>query len=334
MGKIITIGELMMRLTPPNHEMLHRAGLFRSDYGGAEANVAVSLSAYGHQAFFLSVLPSNELGDAAIRHLQSNGVNTDWIYRKEARLGVYYYEEGYSARLNKVIYDRKDSSVHQLTTIEIDWKKVFNDVEILHITGITPALSDDMMKFTLNVVKRASEHGVKVSFDFNYRNKLWSTTKAKNAFLSILPYVSICFAGYKDFTLILDEPGPNQFDEQALKGFYTKYSEKYSINYFICTDRQVIEGQKHRLSGYLYHKGKLHKTPYDTFNILERIGGGDAFAAGALHGILTEMNEEDTIRFAVAASILKHTIRGDVNQFTSDEVSQYLTRNDNSDIKR
>ncbi|MHA6253137.1 PfkB family carbohydrate kinase [Oceanobacillus sp. CAU 1775] len=333
MGKILTIGELMIRLTPPGKERLHRATVFKSYYGGAEANVAVSLAGFGHESAFLSALPNNELGKAAIRHLRANDVNTDWIYRSGERLGLYYYEEGYSVRPAKVIYDRKHSSIHELPLFEVNWKEVFKDVDILHITGITPALGKELKEFIIEAAKQGSECGVKVSFDFNYRSKLWTIPEARETFLAILPYVSICFAGYKDFNLLLNEAGPESFHPKTLQQYYEKYSKKYAIDYLVCTDRRIIGGQKQELSGWLYRNGELYETPYFKMDVLERIGGGDAFAAGVLHGILTEMDSEDIIHFGVAASVLKHTIYGDDNQVTVEEVKQFMLSNE-QDISR
>lgn len=333
MGKVITLGELMIRLTPPGKERLHRTTMFHSYYGGAEANVAISLAGFGHDVAFLSALPDNELGTGAIRHLRSNNVNTEWLYRTGERLGLYYYEEGYAARQANVIYDRKYSSIHQLSNLDIEWEKVFQDVDILHITGITPALGKELKALTLEAVQQASKYEVKVSFDFNYRSKLWSLEEAKETFLAILPYVSICFAGYKDFVLLLGEAGPKTFDSTTLKGFYQVYREKYSIDHFISTDRRILEGQEQQLAAFLYHSGVFYETSYAKMHVLERIGGGDAFASGVLHGILTKLSPEDTIHFGIGSSILKHTIYGDDNQVTAEEVEQFLV-NKNKDVAR
>src|SRR5699024_12555137 len=220
MGKIITIGELMMRLTPKNKGRLNQAAEFKAYYGGAETNVAMSLSKFGHDARFLSVFPANDIGDAAISHLAGGGVDTSWVFREGDRLGTYYYEEGYSLKQAKVIYDRKNSAVHQLPEIKLDWEAIYQDTDLLHVTGITPALSDELKTFTLTAMAEAKKFGVKVSFDFNYRGKLWTTDEAKETFLEILPYVDVCFAGYKDFVNILREKGSESFSEKALSRFY------------------------------------------------------------------------------------------------------------------
>src|SRR5699024_301232 len=214
MANIITMGEILLRLTPENQGHLQQSGNFNVYYGGAEANVAVSLSNFGHNVSFLSAVPSHDIGDAALKQLQKEGVGTKRVHRKGERLGIYFYEPGYSLKQAKVIYDRKFSSILDLPEEIIDWDAVFEQVDVLHTTGITPALSDEMQEFTLTAIKEAKKRSVQVSFDFNYRSKLWSVEKARSAFFEILPYVDICFAGFKDFAYLLDNEGSYVFSEE------------------------------------------------------------------------------------------------------------------------
>jgi len=333
MPNVITIGEMMARLTPVRNKRLREADQFNVFYGGAEANVAIALSQYGHKVSFMTVFPKNELGDAAEAQLKSCGIDTSLVFRGGERLGAYYYEEGYSLKPANVIYDRKHSSIHSLPKMEINWDNVYEDVNLLHITGITPALGEGMKAFTVEAVKQAKRFGVKVSFDCNFRSKLWTATEAKNSFLEIIPYTDICFAGYKDFTSLFGEDGPLDFEENKLKEFYQKYAEKYGINVLASTRRTVKSSNLNELQGYLYQDGILNKTENISFEILDRIGGGDAFASGVLHGLLSNRDTKKVVQFGIGSSVLKHMVYGDHNQFTVKEVDEFLAGNMN-DVKR
>lgn len=332
LNKVLTFGELMMRLTPDN-KRLNQAKEFKAYYGGAEANVAMALGMFDHESVFLSALPTNDIGNAAVSQLASSGVDTSWVFREEGRLGVYYYEKGYSLKQAKVIYDRNHSTVHHLPEKEIDWERIYKDVDILHTSGITPALSKEMKKFTLTAVAEAKKNNVIVSFDFNYRGKLWTVGEAKDTFLDILPFVDICFAGYKDFIHILDEQGPETFDESLLKEFYESYAEKYNVTVFASTKRQAFSATNNSLQAYFYKNKKMSVSEAYTFEILERIGSGDAFAAGILHGILCGMQPEKTVEFGVASGVLKHMVEDDHNRYTVDDINSFLN-NRGIDVNR
>lgn len=322
-----------MRFVPLDNGRLKQLHQLQVYFGGAEANVALLLSKLGHDVSFLSALPANDIGEAAISHLKKEGVDTTYIFRGGDRLGSYYYEEGYSVRLAKVIYDRKHSSVHQLSNIHVDWGTIFKGVHILHITGITPALSEPLKLFTLEALSKAKEFGVQVSFDFNYRSKLWSIDEAKETFLEILPYVDICFAGYRDFTQILGYEGSHQFNEDWLEEYYKFVSKRYKIKYLVCTNRIVHSPHENELQGFIYSSGVFCKTDPVSFHILDRIGAGDAFAAGIVHGIISKLPLQDTIIFGIASSVLKHTTYGDYSTFTEEEI-QNVTGNTQGDVNR
>src|SRR5699024_8271200 len=306
MSKVVTIGELMMRITPKNKERLNQTQDFKTFYGGAEANVAMTFAKIGHNVRFVSVFPNNDIGDRALAHLESGRVNTSWVFKSEKRLGMYFHEEGYSLKPAKVIYDRENSGFRSLPNMNVDWKLLYQDVDLLHITGITPALSEDLRKFTLEAIKMAKKNAVKVSFDFNYRSKLWSKSEAKKTFLEILPNVDICFAGYKDFILLLEENGSDIFDEDLLKKFYKKYSHIYNIQCFASSDRTVISAHENKLRVFMFQNDHLYKTNTYAIDIIDRIGGGDAFAAGIIHGMLTEKSYEEIVQFGIASGVLKH----------------------------
>lgn len=333
MGRILGIGELMMRLTPKHHVRLNQTNEFAAYFGGAEANVLMSLSKMGHATQFLSVLPSNDLGDAALSHLRSGGVDTKWVFRGGDRLGLYYYEEGYSIKQAKVIYDRSHSSVHHLKDIDINWVDIFKGVDILHLTGITPALSRDLKELTVEAMKQAKMNSVKVSFDFNFRSKLWTMSQAKEVYLELLPYIDICFAGYKDFFYLLNDGEYEDFDEERLAAYYEKYSKKYNIEVLASTNRHVVSASHNQLQAYFYHNGMFRKSKEYSIDILERIGGGDAFVAGILHGILMKKNDAEIAEFGMASGAVKHTVYGDYNQFTAEEIETFLSTG-NGEVSR
>jgi 2-dehydro-3-deoxygluconokinase len=324
MAKIITIGELMLRLTPENHQRLSQPGNFIVNYGGAEANVAISLSQFGHFVSFLSVFPTNDIGDAAVSYMKASGVDTSWVFRLGERLGLYYYEEGYSIKQAKVIYDRKYSAIIELPKIKIDWDSVYSELDLLHVSGITPALSNDLAGFTLLAMKEAKKRHIQVSFDFNYRSKLWSIKDARETFLGFLPYIDICFAGYRDFLYLLGYKGNETFNKNGLIQFYRDLATKYNIKYLACTNRTIYSSSKNGLEGYFFFDNVLYESEKFSFEILNRIGAGDAFAAGILHSILSALPPQNVIEFGVGAGVLKHMVNSDQNCFSEQEVNEFL----------
>jgi len=333
MANIVTIGEILLRLTPESQNRLHQGGNFNTYYGGAEANVAVSLKNFGHNVSFLSAVPPHDIGNAALKQLRKEGVDTTWVYCKGKRMGIYYYEPGYSLKQAKVIYDREASSFLSLPDEKINWDIIYNNIDVLHTTGITPALSYSLNRFTLTAIKEAKKRNIQVSFDFNYRSKLWSPEKAKTTFLEILPYVDICFAGFKDFAFLLGNNELTEFDEDYLKKNYKKFANKYDITYFSCTNRTVRTSTRNEIEGYFFKDNTLYKSSSFTFSILDRIGSGDAFAAGILHGILSNMSEKEIVEFGTGSCVMKHFIYGDSSQFNAEEVKEF-TKNQNQDVNR
>jgi 2-dehydro-3-deoxygluconokinase len=328
MKKIITLGEIMLRLSAINGDRLMQASHLTVQYGGAEANVAVSLSNFGHQVFFVSKVPDNSLGSAARRQLQSNGVHTDFLIEGGERLGTYYLEVGVGQRNSKVTYDRKYSSFSSLQLNEFDWNGLFQGADLFHISGITPAVAPSLKELTLYTIKKARELGVKVSFDFNYRQKLWSHKEASETITALLPYVDICFCGELDLVYILGLEKSRGYTEQStqLKYLYSKLIESYSnINYISSTFRNSISTSTNTLQGNYYVNNELYQSKvYSIDHIVDRVGGGDAFAAGILHGILENIPPQELIEFATGASVLKHTVNGDYNLFSTDEINSFI----------
>jgi len=327
MGRVLTLGEFLLRFTPLYNHRIRQADTFTSHFGGAEANVAINLSQYGHQTSFLSALPSNDIGQAAVSTLREAGVDTSFVKKQEGRMGIYFYEEGFSLKSPQVIYDRENSSFLRLAEATVDWDAIFKDTDIFHLTGITLALHEDMKNFTFQALKEAKRRRVQISFDFNYRSQLWSISEAKEVFLKVLPYVDIGFFGYKDLSAFFPggETLPASFKQEVLEGELRKASEDYGIDYIACTNREVLSQSENTLTGYLYDDGSLVKSSTYSFEVLERIGGGDAFASGILHGILQGLKREEIVEFGTASSVLKHFVYGDYTQFSAEEVERFIT---------
>lgn len=328
MKKVVTLGEIMLRFSTASGERLAQADELTVNYGGAEANVAVSLSHFGFDTYFVSKVPENHLGTAVERHLRSNGVNTDFLLKGGERLGTYYLETGIGERSPQVIYDRKYSSFSQMEAGEISLEEVLKDASLLHVSGITLALSSELRELVLSVLKKAKEYGVKTSFDFNYRAKLWSQYEAGQAILTLLPYIDICSFGKLDAIHLLGMASTSQplSQTEELKYFYKKFSQEYpNIQYISSTFRSVKSASSNDLQGNLFANGELYQSKVHQIEpIVDRVGGGDAFAAGILTGILEGWEPEQTISFATAASALKHTVHGDCNLFSKDEVAGFI----------
>jgi len=328
MKKIITFGELLLRLSTRIGERTVQANELTMHYGGAEANVAISLSNFGHDVRFVSKIPNNPLGHAAERHLRMYGVDTSHLLRGGERLGTYYLETGVGERSAQVTYDRKYSSISELTIDEIDFDEIFQGAKLFHVSGITPALSPALQALTLRALQQAKDCGVMTSFDFNYRSKLWSQKEAADAITPLLPYVDICSCGELDAIHLLgiEEAAGSLDKEQKLQYYYDKIQEMYpGITYMSSTFRQVISASANTLQGNLYTNGVLyHSKVHHIEPIVDRVGGGDAFAAGILHGIIEGQTPEKTVSFATAASALKHTVHGDCNVFSVEEVEGFI----------
>ncbi|MFS0637678.1 sugar kinase [Mesobacillus foraminis] len=329
MKKVVTLGEIMLRFSTLEGERLSETGHLTVNYGGAEANVAVSLSHFGHEAYFVSKVPENPLGRAVERHLKSNGVQTDYLLKGGNRLGTYYLEAGVGERSAQVTYDRAYSSFSQLSPEEIDLDEVLDGAELLHISGITLALSPALRELALLAFQKAKEKGITTSFDFNYRAKLWTQQEASEAIKPLLPYADICSCGELDavYLLGLDKEDGALTREDRLKSYYKKINEMYpDIQYIFSTFRTVLSATSNKLQGNLFTDGELYQSRVHHIEpIVDRVGGGDAFAAGILTGILDGLSAARTISFATAASALKHTIHGDCNAFSKEEVLQFAT---------
>ncbi|WP_462413037.1 PfkB family carbohydrate kinase [Neobacillus sp. Marseille-QA0830] len=327
MKKVVTFGEILLRLSTNVGERLTQARQINMLYGGAEANVSVSLSLFGHDVYYVSKVPNNSLGTAVENHLKSYGVHTDYLLKGGDRLGTYYVESGVGPRSAQVTYDRKYSSVSQLTVAELDWDEIFKDASLFHVSGITAALAPGMREVVLVSLQKAKELGVMTSFDFNYRAKLWSQQEAGEAIKAYLPYVDICSCGELDaiYLLGMERADESLSREAKLDYYYQKITAQYpNIRYISSTFRGVISASTNTLQGNFYKEGVLYQSKeFQIDHIVDRVGGGDAFAAGILHGILEGAAPDELITFATAASVLKHTVHGDCNIFTPEEIRTF-----------
>lgn len=323
--KILGFGEIMLRLTPPNNQKILQANSFDAVYSGGEANVIASLAMFGHDTKFVTKLPNNYLGQKVINKFRGYNVDVNDIILGEGRLGIYYSEIGHGLRSTEVIYDRKYSAISMASKEEFNLNKMLEGIGIIHLSGITPALSKELYNFIIELVKTCKNKGILVCYDSNYREKLWSINEAGELFKEILPYIDIAFLGYLDMVNILKFEDKNLEFEENLEDLYRRLFEKYSnLKYAACTKRTVNSINNNSLKGYLFNGDRLLKSNEYTFDILDRVGGGDAFTAGILHGILKEMDEERIVEFGICASSLKHSIIGDINIIDEDTVNSLI----------
>ena len=312
--KVLGFGEIMLRLSAPNNQKIIQANSFDAVYGGGEANVVASLATFGHNTKFITKLPNNALGDKVIRDLKSYNVDTSDILQGDGRLGIYFLEIGYGLRSNEVIYDRKYSAISMMNKSEFNLENILKDIKMVHLSGITPALSKELFDLTIDIAKYCKKNNIEVSFDSNYRANLWSLEEAKLFLEEILNYVDIAFLGSLDMTNILKYEDFNLEFEDNLKKLYEKLFEKYpNIKYASCTKRSVHSINNNSLKGYLYDGKNLYVSNEYKFDILDRVGGGDAFTAGILHGILDNLSKKEIVEFGTCAGAIKHSIRGDIN---------------------
>lgn len=329
MAKVITMGEIMLRLSTPSHERFIQADNFDVNYGGGEANVAVSLAGFGHDAQFVTAVPDNEIGECALATLRKYQVGTKYVAKEGERLGIYFLESGSSVRPSKVIYDRAHSSISTVRPETFDFDQIFEGVDWFHFTGITPAISDNAAELTEAALKKAKEHGVKVSVDLNFRKKLWTSEKAQQVMTRLMKYVDVCIGNEEDANLVLGfKPEGSDVTSGNLKlsgyqSIFEQMTQKFGFEYCVSSLRVSRSASDNGWSACIY-SGKTgefyHSREYSITPIVDRVGGGDSFAAGVICGLLDGKDFKEALEFGVAASALKHTIPGDVNLVTRKEV--------------
>ena len=347
--KFITIGEIMLRLTPPNYEKIRVATSFEASYGGSEANIALALANLGIDSTFFTVVPNNSLGKSAIRMLRSNDVHCTPVILTTPeqtpthRLGSYYLETGYGIRASKVTYDRKHSAMAEYDFGTLDLNGLLDDFTWLHLSGITPALSKSCGRLILESLRIAREKGMTISFDGNFRSKLWTWEEARDFCTLCLPYIDVLM-GIEPYHLWRDEEDHGKGDVKDGVPLQPSYEQQDEIfGAFIrrypnlkCIARHVRythSGSENSLKAFMWYEEHTFESKLFTFNILDRVGGGDAFASGLIYAMMNDYRPMDIVNFAVASSVIKHTIRGDGN--ITDDVSTIRNlMNMNYDIKR
>ena len=343
MKHVVTFGEIMMRLSTPGYERFAQASRFDLTFGGGEANVAVSLSELGLKSWFVTRLPSHEIGEAALQAVRRYGVQTDYMARGGERLGIYFLETGASQRPSKVIYDRSGSSVSEIRSGMVEWDKVFEGKEWFHWTGITPALGANVAEVLQEACTAAKEAGVTVSCDLNFRAKLWSEAQAQKVMNPLMNYVDVCIANEEDAEKCLgfragttDVEGAH-LDEEGYATLARELKKKYGFKTVAITLRESYSASKNGWSA-LLHDDASCKTPKRSrryeIEIVDRVGGGDSFAAGLIYGLLSMEKSSDALEFAAAASCLKQTIPGDFNLVSRDEVEKLIRTGGSGRVER
>ena len=326
--KVVTLGELMLRLAPEGYTRFMQADKYGATFGGGEANVAVSLANYGLDAAFVTKLPAHEIGQAAVNSLRKFGVDTSKIVRGGARVGIYYLEKGASQRPSKVIYDRAGAAFALSKSEEYDWNGIFEGVDWFHFTGITPALGANVAELTEEACKAAKAKGVKISCDLNYRNKLWTKAEARETMTKLMKYVDVCISNEEDANDVFGikaedtDVTSGKLNKAAYESVARQLKEKFGFEYVAITLRTSLSANDNKWAGMLYHDGKAYFSKEYLMHIVDRVGGGDSFGGGLIYSLLSGYDPQSAIEFAVAASCLKHSIEGDYNMVSVDEVKK------------
>jgi 2-dehydro-3-deoxygluconokinase len=339
---VVTFGELMLRLSPPGSERFLQSPAFSATFGGGEANVAVSLAQFGLRSRFVSCLPANPIGDAAVRTLRAEGIDVDGIRRSGSRVGIYYAENGASQRPSTVVYDRAHSAISEMAADAIDWSAVLEGAAWFHFTGITPALSASAASATAAAIAAARSAGARVSVDLNFRRKLWTEARAREVMTPLVRNVDLVMANEEDLQSVLgiEVPGADvvggRLDVSGFQCAAQKVARELGVARVAITLRESQSASDNGWSALLWDAaaGELHRSQAYDIRIVDRIGGGDSFAAGLIYGLVTNRAPADALRFAVAASALKHTIPGDFNRVTVDEVDRLVAGDGSGRVQR
>ncbi len=340
MAKIITLGEIMLRLTPPANGRFVQAASLDLCYGGGEANVAVSLAAFGHHSCFVSRLPRHEIGQGAVNFLRRYGVDTAFVNRGGERVGIYFLENGFAMRPSKVIYDRSHSAIAEAVAEDFDFDSIMQGADWFHWTGITPALSPSAALVTEAACRAAKRHGVTVSADLNYRKKLWSPEEAQAVMKPLMRFVDVCIGNEEDAAKCLglapdSDVEAGKVSAEGYKDVCRAIVGTYGCRCVASTLRESYSASHNGWKAIIFDGQVFHESRhYDILPIVDRVGAGDAFAGGLIHGLLTKETQAEALEFAVAASALKHTIPGDFNMVTPEEVEALAAGSGNGRVER
>ena len=340
MDKVVTFGELMLRLAPEGWYRFTQVDKFGATFGGGEANVAVSLANYGMDACFVTKLPDNPIGQSAINSLRRFGVNTNYIVRGGNRVGIYYLEKGASQRGSVCVYDRAHSSIQEAKPEDFNWEEIFKDAKWFHVTGIPPALGPNVVDITIEACKAAKKAGATVSCDLNYRGKLWTREEARKAMTEICKYVDVCISNEEDAKDVFGIEAENtditggKLNKEGYKSVAKQLADKFGFKKVAITLRTSISATFNNWAALLYDgKDYCFSKEYQMF-IVDRVGGGDSFGGGLIYALLNGKSTQDAVEFAVAASCLKHTIEGDFNAVSVSEVEKLAGGNGSGRVQR
>ena len=340
MKKVITFGEIMMRLNPEGYRRFVQADRFEASYAGGEANVAVGLAQFGMDAAFVSKVPAHEIGQCAVNELRRFGVDTSLILRGGDRLGLYYVEKGASQRASKVIYDRADSAIAKAAVSEFDWDAIFENVAWFHWTGITPALGGELPEICLEACKAAKAHGVTISCDLNFRKKLWTSAQANAVMSKLMPYVDVCIANEEDAKDVFGiaasgtDIAAGKLSREGYRSVAEQLCARFGFKAVAITLRGSISASDNDWAAMLYTGGETYFSPTYHMHIVDRVGGGDSFGGGLIYAMLNGKAPQDTVNFAVAASCLKHSIEHDFDLVSVSEVEALAAGNASGRVQR
>jgi 2-dehydro-3-deoxygluconokinase len=338
--KAITFGEVMLRLATPGHLRFNQASVLEMTFGGGEANVAVSLAQFGDEATFVTRLPRNDIAEACIQQLRGFGVETRPILRGGERMGIYFLETGASQRASTVTYDRGHSAIAEVDPAELDWTAILDGGHWFHFTGITPALSDRAARAVLDGIQAAKQLGLTVSCDLNYRKKLWTPERAQQVMSGLMPHVDYCIGNEEDAEKVFGikaagaEVSQGKIDRDRYVDVAAQLTDRFGLQGVAITLRESYSASRNGWSGVYFHGGHACFSRRYEVDIVDRVGGGDAFAAGFLHAQGAEQAPQQVIDFAVAASCLKHTIPGDYNRVSLREVEALLGGDGSGRVQR
>ena len=338
--KAVCFGEIMLRLNPQGHDRFLQTDVFVANYAGAEANVAVCMSNLGIDAHFISKLPEHEIGQMTINAMRRYGVNTNGVVRGGDRIGLFYLEKGASQRPSKVIYDRAGSAIAEAVPADFDWKSILKGAKWFHVTGITPALSENAAQITIDACKAAKELGITVSTDLNYRKKLWTKDEARKTMTEVCKYVDYCIANEEDAKDVFGIEADNtdiesgKLNREGYISVAKKLTEAFGFKGVAITLRESISANDNKWSAMLYTDGDAYFSRKYDMHIVDRVGGGDSFGAGLIYSIVNGFDNQKAIEFAVAASCLKHSIEGDYNMVSVSEVESLAKGSGSGRVQR
>lgn len=340
MGKIVTFGEIMLRLAPNGYYRFFQNDQLQATFGGGEANVAVSLANFGLDASFVTKLPTHAIGQAAVNSLRYFGVDTNDIVRGGDRVGIYYLEKGASQRGSVCIYDRAGSAIQKSKKEDFNWDKIFEGAEWFHFTGITPALGENLVEICKDACIAAKKHGVKVSCDLNYRGKLWTREQARAAMSELCKYVDVCISNEEDAKDVFGIEAENtdiyggKLNKEGYKSVAKQLADKFGFEKVAITLRTSISASDNDWAAMLYDGKDYCFSKEYHLRIVDRVGGGDSFGAGLIYSLVSGKNTQEAVEFAVAASALKHSVEGDFNRVIVAEVEKLALGDGSGRVQR